>query len=932
MAGLFRARRARSERLAANALRSEGARTILPAAAGLLAALILGVGAPGALAELGDGVAADAVNDAAVDAVVAPGSRVPPDGAVTEVTPFAVVAAGEADSLRREVRLARILQDPGRLARAEYGQRAFLERSAAAMTGAAAEVSVADLHSTLRLLLEDRHPSLAADLVDRYLTRRAQWDPAGELSFWFGLVAHEHERYDTAVELWTGPMHPLLRPYADWLSIRALDELAPERVGARACSLLHAVPRHRFRDLLALRAGRALVERQAGAEEASWLRAWTEERGSHSSMGARGLTLLAEVAHQQGQHEVFEQLFATASGAGGVHGEEARLRCKQARRLLSGSGELEDAVLIGALESLARHGPGREALGFWRERASRLGREDSLRVGRLLLGRLYGDGCHEELLDLCRSLSHSRDGVLWQRALVVAGRVHRRLGERDGLVRSWKAAAGWDDPRPLELAQDADQDVDGGPAGGTEQGADQSACVSVGIDAQMAAQALWELGRELEDLREWAAADSAFTRLAEWYPADGNAREARLRAALCRDSAGRRAEALAALAALCAQASDRFVGSPCFWQALLEGKDADSVLAARAAAEYRPGFHALRTAEALRSGFWPPSPSADSLFWRRLSEQVQVSQPAGPESAPSQPIQPEFASSQPIQPEFASSQPSGPQRSCRELAWPPPPGRALRSEAEARRIVEMIDGHPMAEAGMLMRAFGYRTWARDLWRDLPGYNALDDRGRAALYRALGDFPRSILMGLRLGDVLPERYPMGFLTDVYEAGRSAGLTPVFLLAVMRQESMLDPTGRSSAGARGLMQLMPGTARRLADEGGLFDYELERPRDNLMLGAAHLRELLDRVDGAVPMALAAYNAGWENALRWLPPEEAPPELSGWDAYIERITYGETRRFVKSVLMHYWSYLRGYAWGLSFPTGVEEDREVIPARPGS
>ena len=882
MAGLFGTR---SEHLAVavNALRRKGVRTILPVAAGLLAVLALAVGGPVALGALGAAVAAEAMVD------------------------------GEADSLRREVRLARILQDPARLARAEHGHRAFLERSAAAMTGAAAELSVADLHSTLRALLEDRHPSLAADLVDRYLTRRAHWDPAGELSFWFGLVAHEHERYETAVELWTGPVHPLLRPYADWLSIRALDELAPERAGARACSLLHAVPRHRFRDLLALRAGRALVEQQTSAGEAIWLRAWTEEKGSLSSMGARGLTLLAEVAHQQGQHEVFKDLFATASEAEGGHGEEARLRCEQARRLLGGSGQLEDAVLVGALESLTRHGPGREALGFWRDHASRLCREDSLRVGRLLLGRLYGDGCHEELLELCRSLSHSRNGVLRQRALIVAGRVHRRLGERDGLVRSWKAAAGWDAPRPLEAAQDVDQDA----------------------DAQLAAQALWELGRELEDLREWAAADSAFTRLADWYPADGHAREARLRAALCRDSAGRRADAVAGLAALCAQASGRFVGSPCFWQALLEGEDADSALAARAAAEYRPGFHALRTAEALRSGFWPPSPSADSLFWRRLSDQVQVSQPAGQEPASTRPIQPESAwspASQPIQPESASSPAAWPQRSWRELPWPPPPGSALRSEAEARRIVEMIDGHPMAEAGILMRAFGYRTWARDLWRDLPGYGALDDRGRAALYRALGDFPRSILMGLRLGDDLPERYPMGFLADVYEAGRSAGLTPVFLMAVMRQESMLDPTGRSSAGARGLMQLMPGTARRLADEGGLSDYELERPRDNLMLGAAHLRELLDRADGAVPMALAAYNAGWENALRWLPPGGVPPELCGWDGYIERITYGETRRFVKSVLMHYWSYLRAYPWGRSLPTGVEEDRKLIPARPGS
>ena len=88
---------------------------------------------------------------------------------------------------------------------------------------------------------------------------------------------------------------------------------------------------------------------------------------------------------------------------------------------------------------------------------------------------------------------------------------------------------------------------------------------------------------------------------------------------------------------------------------------------------------------------------------------------------------------------------------------------------------------------------------------------------------------------------------------FEAAAAANdLDPDFLAAVARTESALDPRAVSSAGAIGLMQLMPATARDL----GVDPWN---PAQNIMGGARHLRALLDRFDGQIDLALAAYNAG-------------------------------------------------------------------------
>jgi soluble lytic murein transglycosylase len=139
------------------------------------------------------------------------------------------------------------------------------------------------------------------------------------------------------------------------------------------------------------------------------------------------------------------------------------------------------------------------------------------------------------------------------------------------------------------------------------------------------------------------------------------------------------------------------------------------------------------------------------------------------------------------------------------------------------------------------------------------------------------------------------YPLRSMIE-REAGEH-GLDPYLLVALIRQESTFRPAVVSRAGAHGLMQLMPATARGLARRAGIsWDARyLSSAEANLHLGAMHLAALLRQYDGQVVPALAAYNAGGRPVSRWL----RYPEASDPVRWVERIPYVETRGYVRSVL---------------------------------
>jgi soluble lytic murein transglycosylase-like protein len=159
-----------------------------------------------------------------------------------------------------------------------------------------------------------------------------------------------------------------------------------------------------------------------------------------------------------------------------------------------------------------------------------------------------------------------------------------------------------------------------------------------------------------------------------------------------------------------------------------------------------------------------------------------------------------------------------------------------------------------------------------------------------------------------GDGLPEGvfkilFPLEHADLLRAAASRQGLDAALVAALIRQESSFDDGAISRAGARGLMQLMPATARLVARKIKL-PYRradlIEDPSYNMTLGRAYLGQLLDEFEGSTALALAAYNAGPHRVARWIAAFGDPrrPEVDPVD-WIERIPFSETRNYVQRVL---------------------------------
>ena len=157
------------------------------------------------------------------------------------------------------------------------------------------------------------------------------------------------------------------------------------------------------------------------------------------------------------------------------------------------------------------------------------------------------------------------------------------------------------------------------------------------------------------------------------------------------------------------------------------------------------------------------------------------------------------------------------------------------------------------------------------------------------------------------------FSLRFLAPYREVFRdqaaAQGLEEPWVLGLVRQESRFNQNARSSAGAMGLMQLMPATAKHVAKKTGMQGFSVNQAVDvpvNVQLGTSYLRQVLDDLDGSPVLAAAAYNAGPGRAQRW----RAQRPLEG-AIYAESIPFNETRDYVKKVMsntMYYAAILNG------------------------
>ncbi len=241
---------------------------------------------------------------------------------------------------------------------------------------------------------------------------------------------------------------------------------------------------------------------------------------------------------------------------------------------------------------------------------------------------------------------------------------------------------------------------------------------------------------------------------------------------------------------------------------------------------------------------------------------------------------------------------------------------ADRARFEARDVIK---------ATRMLSSIGARDTFKSFTADLADSftSAADDALLVDLTRSLGDQEASMRVvrnAARRGYILPERgYPLRSTPPAY-----GGPEPALVLGITRQESGFDPHARSGSGARGMMQLMPGTATIVARRMGMgySTDELEDPDYNMKLGSAYLGQLVDQFSGSYVMAVAGYNAGPGRPNAWTA-QCGDPRGSNADAvdFIECIPFSETRDYVMRVL-EAMSVYRARLNGGSAPLTLDKD----------
>ncbi|MDO9584572.1 MAG: transglycosylase SLT domain-containing protein [Desulfomicrobium sp.] len=217
------------------------------------------------------------------------------------------------------------------------------------------------------------------------------------------------------------------------------------------------------------------------------------------------------------------------------------------------------------------------------------------------------------------------------------------------------------------------------------------------------------------------------------------------------------------------------------------------------------------------------------------------------------------------------------------------------SDEAVRRVGTL----PALQRAAELYALGRYGPARREWQQAqPGLDAEELAAAAAWAHGLGWHDRAIVATAAAGHMtdLELRFPLPHKEIVFAEASATGLRPALVYGVTRQESLFMSDVGSSAGALGLMQIMPQTGKRIAGWHGeklSHPMLLLQPERNIRYGTTYLRRQLDDLQNHPFLATAAYNAGQSRVKGWLPSTPMPA-----DVWVETIPFNETRNYVEKV----------------------------------
>ena len=268
-----------------------------------------------------------------------------------------------------------------------------------------------------------------------------------------------------------------------------------------------------------------------------------------------------------------------------------------------------------------------------------------------------------------------------------------------------------------------------------------------------------------------------------------------------------------------------------------------------------------------------------------------------------------------------------------KITVPPKPAPLTPEEKEAARLNPGLNRAAYAIA-IGLRPEGTREW--NYSTNLHQRGGMGDRELLAAAQFACDrqiWDRCINTSDRTkGEIdFDQRFPMPFRETVTKRAQSINLDPAYVYGLIRQESRFIMDARSGVGASGLMQVMPATARWTAKKIGLEGFTQDQLNDrdtNIAIGTAYLKFALDDLNGSMPMAAAAYNAGPGRPRTW----RNGPVLDA-AIWAESIPFSETRDYVKKVLSNTTNYaamLTGQPQSLKARLGTVGPRDAAQPEP--